>query len=232
MKIIGLSGKKQSGKDTVCNYVKNSLIYGRKNISYKNKKMTYSDRSNVSKIYHFNNVINYSFADKLKELCINFLGLKREQCYGTNEEKDSKTKYKWENFPEEIRKKYGYPSGYLSGRNVMQVFGTDICRNMFYRDIWIDQTIKKIDEEKSKIAFISDIRFESEVVGLKEHYKDDVVFIRLLRNSCVDIHESETGLDDFDFSKFNSLIIGKDVTIDEQNDIVCDFLNKNGIMIL
>jgi hypothetical protein len=76
--IIALSGRKNAGKNT-------AAIGIRK---------------------YFDNDAEFfecSFADDLKEFCINVLGLKLEQCYGSDEEKNSPTKYLWENAPEYLR---------------------------------------------------------------------------------------------------------------------------------
>ena len=53
--IIGLSGKKSSGKTSLCNYFQSFL---------KTPKI-------------------YSLAEPLKNFCIDVLGLSYEQCYGT-----------------------------------------------------------------------------------------------------------------------------------------------------
>ena len=41
----------------------------------------------------------YSFADELKQFCINVFGLRHEQCYGSNEEKNMPTALKWKDMP-------------------------------------------------------------------------------------------------------------------------------------
>ena len=41
----------------------------------------------------------YNFADPLKRMCIGLFGLTREQCYGTDEEKNSLTDILWDDIP-------------------------------------------------------------------------------------------------------------------------------------
>ncbi|NMC62387.1 MAG: hypothetical protein GYA55_04395, partial [SAR324 cluster bacterium] len=71
--IIALSGRKCAGKNEVGKYI-----------------IGYFERMGVS-------VYQCSFADTLKDFCIETLGLTYEQCYGTDEQKNSSTKYLWEN---------------------------------------------------------------------------------------------------------------------------------------
>lgn len=68
-KIIALSGKKQSGKTTSCEYI-----------------------ASITKVSHK----IYSFADPLKQdICIKILGLSYDQCYGSDEEKNQPTHITW-----------------------------------------------------------------------------------------------------------------------------------------
>lgn len=122
-KILGISGKKQSGKNTSANFIlghfmKNvnlindfhittegqlwiqdilgdESIKGAFDIFRKNPEM---DKFKENELNHF--IQLYSLADLLKEnICINVLGLKREQCYGTDEQKNSETHLRWEDMP-------------------------------------------------------------------------------------------------------------------------------------
>ena len=77
-KIIAFSGRKQSGKSTAGEYLQ-SLMYSL------NPKI---------------DIRTYSFADPLKQICINLLGLSNEQCYGSDEDKNSLTSLRWEDIPD------------------------------------------------------------------------------------------------------------------------------------
>ena len=75
--IIAFAGRKQSGKTTCCEYIKN----------YANAFLI---ESNAVKIYNF--------ADPLKQdICINILGLTYKQCYGTDEQKNELVNCYWNN---------------------------------------------------------------------------------------------------------------------------------------
>lgn len=124
-KILGLSGKKQSGKNTSANWLigvfmqQVEIIKGF--VIQDNGKLWITDifgdttRAGVYDIdsgrnQEFNHqfiypfVKIYSYADELKQLCINVLGLSYEQCYGTDADKDSLTHLNWENMPGTITK--------------------------------------------------------------------------------------------------------------------------------
>jgi hypothetical protein len=76
--ILAFSGRKQSGKSTGGEFVQNVIANLGSKIS--------------SKIY--------SFADPLKQnICMDLLGLTHAQCYGSDEDKNSLTKIRWENMP-------------------------------------------------------------------------------------------------------------------------------------
>ena len=209
--IIGISGKKQSGKNTLCNSLEEYI------------KVKYGMSCKI-----------YSFADALKEnVCMKTMGLTYEQCYGSDEQKNSLTIYKWENLPREIRHdnklgceyapngeicEYILPTGFMTAREILQIVGTDIFRKYFDDSIWVNATFRNIFKENFEVALISDVRFPSEIEGVIN--KEGNV-IRLLRNVCkADSHESETVLDDYDFSIHGDeicLIDNTNMSIEEQN---------------
>jgi len=209
-KIIGLSGKKQSGKNTVCDAIYSHLAY----------------RDCSCKIY--------SFADTLKEkICIDVLGLTKNQCYGSDEQKNSLTIYKWENLPHQVRydNKLGYkyasngevcehilPKGFMTAREIMQIVGTDIFRKMFNDKIWVNATFRNIKKEGYDIALIADVRFPSEVEGVMN---EEGKLIRLTRDTCKgDQHESELALDNYNFKSYGERVYelrNEELSIEEQN---------------
>jgi len=78
--ILAFSGRKQSGKSTSGEYVQDLIRSINPKISIK----------------------TYSFADPLKRnICIDLLGLTEQQCYGSDEDKNSLTN---------IRRQYRYGS--------------------------------------------------------------------------------------------------------------------------
>ena len=191
--IIGVSGKKQSGKNTLCDSL------------YKWLRRSFPEKS----------VKMYSFADALKEkVCIDTLGLSYEQCYGTDEQKNSLTTYKWEKMTDDIRYSNSIKTekirhggtnryedipvmrlGFMTAREIMKIVGTDIFRNYFDDDVWVKTTLRNIKQSSAKVILISDVRFPGEVESL---INEGGYVIRLLRDVCeTDAHESETALDDY-----------------------------------
>lgn len=124
MKILALSGKKGSGKDTSANFLVGlellsaGVVHGDIMLN-ENGKLWVTDltgntdfqgrfelrRENDAmeefrKEYVDPWVRLYSFADLLKkELCIKILGLTHEQCFGTDKDKNTPTTLLWENMP-------------------------------------------------------------------------------------------------------------------------------------
>ena len=194
--VIGISGKKQAGKDTLANYAK--VLLGDVEIC--------------------------SFADALKECCISIMGLSHDSCYGSDNDKNMPTQYLWENLPTIITNKYGKIRGFMSAREILQIFGTDIMRNMFSQKIWVDATLRRINNIECSFVVIPDVRFVSEVnaiMGLENGY-----LIRLTRKVFEDSHPSETELDDFDFSQFGSralVIDNQNIDIQEKNELARPF---------
>lgn len=194
--IIALSGRKQSGKSTSAEFIEYALSSCSKKISYK----------------------TYSFADPLKkDICINILGLTYEQCYGTDEDKNTLTDLEWN------EKK-------LTAREAMEIIGTDIFRKL-KNNVWVDATIKKIQQENLDLAIIPDCRFPNEVDTILEQ---NGYVIRLSRDPFNSNSNSERALDSdkYDWNKFSYIIDNHNFTISEKNNQINTFLNIKGLLTL
>lgn len=210
--IIAFAGRKQSGKTTCSEFI----------VKYAN-----------GAIPPFNHAKVYNFADPLKkEICMNILGMTYEQCYGSDEQKNSLTDILWTNMP-------GYdeswslsepqdPSGYMTARQVMQLVGTNIFRKMKH-NVWADATINTINREKPDIAVIADCRFPNEVESVK---RAGGVVIKLNRNLYHSNHESEVALDENNYSSdnFDLVIHNESLTIIEQNRAILNFLKQKKVL--
>jgi|688.fasta_scaffold420368_1 hypothetical protein len=195
-KIIAFAGRKQSGKTTCAEFVRK-----------------YANGS----ISPFNNTKIYNFADPLKQdICINILGLTKDQCYGTDDQKNELVDCYWDNKQ-------------LTAREVMQMVGTDMFRKM-QNNVWSGATIRKIQKEQSPIAIIADCRFPNEVEAIKNA---GGTVIKLTRNPYNSDHSSETALDPdkYDPSSFDLVIDNVDMTIEQQNQYLYTFLKDKGILI-
>jgi hypothetical protein len=227
--ILAFSGKKQSGKNTLCNFIHGYQLKSynlidafeiadtgdivvETSIREENGKISKGKgRIDVTRldiefaVWAMDNiwpfVKHYAFATALKEIAIGLFNIPRESVYGTDEQKNTPTQYKWEDMPVKIKGK----SGFMTGREFMQYFGTDLCRKM-YPDIWTDRTIKDILAEESNLAIISDARFENEVKAVQNAGGKVIRLTRTIEGE--DYHSSELALDNYD---------GFDAVIDTQN---------------
>lgn len=236
-KIIGISGKKQSGKNTVANYINGDILkernmiqdfflndlgelvikttnhngesgYGVLDINRKDRTFkNYAD----TELWPYVKV--YSFADDLKQLCINIFGLTNQQVYGTNEQKNSETNILWKDLPLSKKKK-----GKVTSREFMQYFGTTIVRRI-KDDAWVYSTMNKIAKEDSEVAIIADVRFPNEVKAIKDA---GGIVIRMTRNIFDDEHDCEKALDkeNFDWNNFDHVIDNKDSSIEELSKMI------------
>ena len=124
-KIIGFAGKKQSGKNTACNFntaiklaelgicktsrlsedggIEVTDILGEKPSDCKEKffpfKEPYVDVKNLFENELSGFIKIYALADTLKSMAVSVLGLSEEQVFGTDEDKNSKTSLRWEDMP-------------------------------------------------------------------------------------------------------------------------------------
>lgn len=227
MLVLGISGRKQSGKTTAGNFIL-SLYLSKLGLAQKvllddEGQILLSDfggdnnyeglfqphaipstdtaaQNLLNKLY--NQIKIYNFADVLKQdICMNILGLTYDQCYGTDEDKNQMTHLTWE-------------GKQLSCRDAMQIIGTDIFRKLD-PEVWVKATISKIIREKPDLAIITDCRFPNEVSAI-QNIGGKV--IRLTRNPHNSDHLSETILDKdkFDWSKFDYIIDNAESSIYDQ----------------
>lgn len=188
--IIAFAGRKQSGKTTCAEFISNlSSQYG------------------DSKIYNF--------ADPLKTLCIDILGLEYRQCYGSDKEKNELVNCYWEDHQ-------------LTAREVLQIVGTDMFRKM-QKHVWSNATIRKILRDQPDMAIIADCRFPNEVEAIK---RVGGIVIKLTRNPHNSHHSSETALDSdqYDQSVFDLIIDNQNIDITEQNKTIYNFIKARRIL--
>ncbi len=209
-KIIGISGRKQAGKNTVANIINGDVIKrlemvedfaidnsGQLNIKTVNQQgesgwgvfdvlrkdaefLDYAEKS------LFPYVKVYHFADYLKKICVELFDLTPQQVYGTDDDKNTETPYD------------------MTAREFLQYFGTDVMRKI--KDtIWVDRAIKTIKEEESAVAIIPDVRFPNEVDAI---HKAGGVCLRLTRDPYESEHTCECALDHdvYDWDNFDGIV--------------------------
>lgn len=135
MKLIGLAGQKQHGKSTVCNILRSK----------------------------YQNIVPYSFAKPLKEVCRVLFGGGEEHWYGS--------------LKEEILPEWG-----LTARQIMQTVGTDLFRRHFRNDFWVKAAEVQFERVRQyhiiidykdpllePVIVVDDVRFENEAKVIIDH---------------------------------------------------------------
>ena len=192
--ILSFSGRKQSGKSTSADYIISLINEHKFNMSYK----------------------IYSFADPLKQdICMNILGLTYDQCYGSDDDKNTMTDLWWD-------------GAQLTAREAMEIIGTKIFRAL-KTNVWVDATINKIKKENVDLAIISDCRFPNEVGAVKN---SGGLNIRLELDPFHSDAISENSLDQdvYDWSNFDIIIKNSKMTIEEKNREITRFLYDYNIL--
>jgi hypothetical protein len=142
-KVIGMCGKKGVGKNFVADLLKAEL----ENSSIKVKQM--------------------AFAEPLKEFLITCLGLNREWTYGSDNDKNNPTNVRWETMDACIKAKYPGKTGFMTHREVMQIFGTDVMRDNWDKNIWVNTLNRRIEQTDAEFVIVTDVRFPNEIEILK-----------------------------------------------------------------
>jgi len=166
----------------------------------------------------------YSFADMLKAVLSIVFGIPDELMNGTDKDKMTPTHIKWKNFGSflpsktisDLKALNQYDKA-MTVRDVMQFFGTNVCRKI-YDPCWIESCYKRIEMEQPEIAVIDDCRFRSEVMASK---KKNARIVKLCRKVDNDKHKSETEIDKMHHNNFD-LIIPAEATIKEKNQLILD----------
>lgn len=179
---IALSGKKQVGKDTASDMIRRMLEREGKRVAIT------------------------AFAEPLKDMCVQILGISREGAYGTDAQKNAKSHIMWDNMHQDIRMKYskerdvsfGFQlprTGPMTNREVLQVMGTDVFRSI-YDNVWAKAPFNR-DWSSVDVVILTDCRFPNEKSVTEEA---GGVIIRLERETGFsDNHPSEIALDGFSF---------------------------------
>jgi hypothetical protein len=152
-------------------------------------------------------VRTFSFAEPLKSIAVQLFGVKEDQCFGSDDNKNTPINIKWEDLPTVTNN-----SGFMTSREFLQYFGTDICRRI-KPDVWTSACIQRIVLSGTQLAVVPDVRFPNEVEAIQ---KAGGKVIRLTRKPFEDSHSSETSLDSEDVV-FDHVIDNKDMDIHETN---------------
>lgn len=179
--IIGISGHKQSGKNTVASMLQYILsnrghfcdltyeTWDYWNSSIKEGYLSNVDPNDLWQIK--------AFAQKLKAV-IGVLFNVDPKHFEREEFKDSYIPCQYGNY---------------TWREILQIVGTNLFRNQFHQDFWVNSTLDNYDTKQKWI--ISDVRFPNEADAI---ISLGGVVLRVERGVYNrDLHESETALDKY-----------------------------------
>lgn len=198
MKIIVISGRKQSGKDSIGDFILRNReeLFGIGTVGRK-----------------------YGFGDVLKEILSSLFGISEDLLYGGELEKSQPTHICWKDLPHWSNKCPPLQSNkLLTVRELLQQFGTQIIRRMD-SNAWVRSLENKIKAIKNDVdlVVVTDARFPNEILAAKSW---GARVIRLTRGEGLpQNHESEWVLDKhhFDRSSFDAVIDNQNLSLEDQN---------------
>lgn len=259
MHIILLCGSKQSGKTTAATAIygyhltqvgaipnaqidesgKMSIVYDKesnKGIYFDIDSMD-PDFLRFKRTYCDKYVNHVGFADQLKLTCANLFQLDYKKITGTNAQKQELCDITWGNIyktlsssnVKNIKKIYGQqePESLLTNRQFMEIFGTLVCREI-KEDCHVLSAYNRIKLMDSEIVINTDCRFYNEFCIFEKD--PDVIKIRLLRDTEKSNAPSERGLDGVDESRFDLVIDNRDMSMQEKNNKIIDFLISKNVL--
>jgi hypothetical protein len=192
MRIIGLVGRRGIGKNFVADRIEEKVVRGR------------TEKA--------------ALADPIKRFAIDVLGLDEELVYGNDLDKASATKYRWDSIPEylfggPIRQKLVCANNEkrkcLTIRDILQVIGTELGRDIWGNDIWIKAMENRVKKSRAKVFVITDVRFPNEAEAVRK-WGGEIWRIEGTQRgdskAAKDTHPSETSADEIvaDFTVRNA----------------------------
>lgn len=282
-KILAFAGQLGSGKSSCSNFVVGTVLWGLRivrdtySVREDTGKLWVSDLfGDVSaegifdmrrvrelrnieslRILHeeiYPNIKQYAFADKLKELAVDILGLDPKLVYGSQKDKEQKSHLRWEDMPGVVTPDYVvnyveesgmattgtakkmaksgkfcnnivHEKGQMTVREVLQFVGTEIFRKM-HSNVWVNATLRQIEMEEPLFATIDDLRFKSEAEAIKAA---GGTIIKLTRNENKEAaHQSENDLLNYD--GYDYVIDNAGMTVQEQNAGIRDIMQELGML--
>lgn len=210
MKLYGIAGKKQSGKNTFADFAAQTLFqYGMP-------------------------AKNMALADPLKQFCVDYLYPKKESFFGNDFEKNKWLGLWRDFFSDDLAKKYGKNAlDNISGREIMQVVGTDIFRAQFGQDFWTKLLKMRIlQQQKNNIViFVTDVRFPNEIEMIKSLGGKMIKIYREIKRENIIEHASENALDNIPDNVYNYIVdANQNRSMESLREAVAQFLYSEGLL--
>lgn len=180
LRLIGISGKIGSGKDTTAELIQLVTTYGLNNLKeVRNVTPRLMDNQDF-KEYTLQNanwqIVKY--AENLKLIASMLTGIPRKN-FEDQEFKKTHLGPEWNN---------------ITVREFLQTLGTRALRDNLNENVWVNSLFGNFDESSQWL--ITDTRFPNEADAIKER---GGIVVRVDRGLNTGDHPSETALDDYDF---------------------------------
>lgn len=158
VKILGFTGKKGVGKNFVADIAKKIIM----------RNGTSAMDIALDEDAPAETIIEYAaFADPMKEFLVNICGLDRKKIYGNDKDKNSPTQYRWEKMPGWLQEKFGKKDGPITIRHAMQIFGTELNREIWDQNLWVNAMKRRAQSSSADWFFITDCRYQNEIDSIK-----------------------------------------------------------------
>lgn len=187
--IIGIIGKKQSGKNTVANMLQYFI-----SCKYLRIPSIYTGYAKNFRT-HYGSEIR-AFADPLKEIVS---VLTYTPVYYLDTEKHKNTP-----IPERLNSLFKDNKATHTYRELLQYLGTDVFRSLS-NSIWIDALLEYKQNIGDKVLIVPDVRFPNEAEAIAKESKDNVLIKVIRSKKSSDSHISETSVDSIegDYTVYN-----------------------------
>ena len=133
-----------------------------------------------------------AFADPLKYICNKYFGYTSEQMWGNESDKTSGGPWDWSELRPLLKKSHDH-KGTITGRDMLQILGTEVFRKEFCSHVWEKVAMLRMQASPAKVVIFQDARMPRECTFADGQYP---VYRALLqrRTGLVDGHETENAL--------------------------------------
>lgn len=259
VKTIIFYGRKQSGKSTAASAIyayyltQNGIIpnatllddgtiriiYSEENKTGFDFKIDNIEQDNLMFVseYFWPYVYHASFADNLKLSVNKLFGIDLNLMNGSDEDKNQLTHIKWSGFIKlsSDTKKYAKakgidPESFMTIREVLQRFGTDICRTID-EDVHLKNAWNELQNADPIIGIIPDGRFENEFTFFDQFKNDNEIYrIKFTRDISGQDIPGEQALPGIPDDQYDLVVDNQNISVHEKNQIVVDYLINAGVL--